>query len=137
MIEMRLVKVPARKSDIDPIDHVPLFDHPDDLLKALDPAKEFWRQPDFVTKHLNEPSLAEIDRLRHRGAREQTWVALKLLHREGHRRVMFQWPACNLHQPFFKNPKLHFDRSCFVKTTEQPGGSSFSPKIGQSHVETM
>ena len=51
--------------------------------------------------------------------------------------MMFQRPVRSQHQPFLKNLKLHFDRFCVVKKTEQLAGSSFSPEIVQSDAEIV
>ena len=118
MNEVGLIKVTMRQSEIEPIHRVLHANRFDDLLKSLHPAKEFWREPDFVTKDLNETPLAEIDLLSHYCTGEQARVALKLLQRERHGRVMFQRPVGNRQQPMLENSNLRVDRRRVVEKAE-------------------
>src|SRR5215510_6201142 len=103
----------------------------DDLLKALNSAKELWREADFVTKQLDEMALAKSDVIRHRRAGEQSWVVLKLLDRERDSRMVLERTTGNAQQPLFNHPELHIDRSSFVKTTDQLACFLFAPQISR------
>src|SRR5215510_4595974 len=115
MIEVRLVKIAARKSYLDPVYRMLLVNHADDLLKSLDAAKQFRRQPDFILKKLYEAPLTEIDSLGNLGTRSQAGFPFKLADRKGHRRVMLQRTSCHLYQPVFENLEFHLDRPYFAE----------------------
>ena len=79
MNEVGLIKVTVRQSEIEPIHRVLHANRFDDLLKSLHPAKEFWREPDLVSKKLNESPLAETNSFGHLGTFVQAGIPLKLL----------------------------------------------------------
>ena len=54
MNTVRLVKVAAGQGHARPIDLLPASDQMQHLLKAAHSAKEFGRQPNLVTKHLDK-----------------------------------------------------------------------------------
>src|SRR5262245_51065275 len=137
MIEVRLVKVTTRKSDLDPVNRVLLVNRADDLLKSLDAAIQFRRQPDFILKKLYTAPLTEIDALGNLGARTQTGLAFKLTNRKRHRRVMLQRTRRDLHQPLFEDTEFHLDSLCLVEQPEKAAGRWFSPQIIQRDAEIV
>ena len=84
MDEVRLIGVAGGEGESGPVNVVEKPDSVDSVLKPLNAAEPLGRHTDLVAEEFDEPALAEVHRLGHFGAGQQSWISLKLVQVDRH-----------------------------------------------------
>lgn len=110
MDKMRLVEITASQGDIGPIERLSAADAVQDLLEALDSAKQLRRQPNFGPEKLDKPPPAETDLFDDVADRARVRPILEFLQQEGNSGMARQGPGCLCQEYLFKGREFGLRR---------------------------
>ena len=129
--EMGLIKKARCQRKICPIHRRLVPKAPHHGAKSLQATEELRPHPDFVAKHLDEPSLAVSGVLGQFQTRPGR-LPNRCVQRKSHSRMMCESLLCQTHQPVLENSKLVIDIPCLAQSIEKLTGVSRSEDFLES-----
>src|SRR5580704_2911458 len=137
---MGLIEIPARQSDLRPIDRRACRQRTEiaqGILEALDTAKQFGGKADVLRKKLDEMAIAETELLGDRGNRP-SWPVAEIFDSERDGRMRrFDRRVDETQKCLLQDFEFGLGRARGKELFAQIGCSLASPKIGKRNVAVL